>query len=322
MTARRDLPSDFVDAPFTVATAVAAGVGRDRLARQDLARPFWGIRMPAALASGTIDRCRAALLGCPPDAYLRGATAAKVIGMPVPTRFLARTLVDVGLPAPARAVRRGGIAGAVSTLRDGELITWSTLPVTTPERTWCDLGTQITVPELVAAGDWLLRSGLATATSLAESIAARVDRRGTRALVAALELLDAASESPKESELRALVVLAGLPRPVANPTIRHDDGRFVARVDLLFEGYREILEYQGDHHRTDVAQWRRDRSREAELESLGFHVMEVTAADLHRPRELVERITRNLGRAGWSGALRGSRWFPGSPVRREDGFRP
>jgi very-short-patch-repair endonuclease len=87
-------------------------------------------------------------------------------------------------------------------------------------------------------------------------------------------------------------------------------GRFVARVDLLFRAYGEVLEYHGDHHRTDLRQWRHDRTREAELESLGLHVMEVTNADLATPRLLVARIARNLQRRGWRGELAVSRWFP------------
>jgi hypothetical protein len=135
-------------------------------------------------------------------------------------------------------------------------------------------------------------------------------------------LLDAAAESPKESELRTLVVLADLPRPAVNATIRSPDGRFIARVDLLFEEYGEVLEYQGDHHRTDVAQWRRDRTRESELESLGLHVTEVTAADLRQPRALVERVARNLVRRGWQGHPRYSPWFPAAAPLRKDDFRP
>ncbi|HZW42285.1 MAG TPA: hypothetical protein VFE99_08270, partial [Agromyces sp.] len=96
----------------------------------------------------------------------------------------------------------------------------------------------------------------------------------------------------------------------------------IARVDLLFQKYGEVVEYQGDHHRTDVVQWRRDRTRESELESHGLHVTEVTAADLARPRALVERVARNLRRQGWQGHPRYSRWFPTPAPPREDEFRP
>jgi hypothetical protein len=311
-----------VSAPFTVAEAVAAGVGRDRLERLDLARPFWGIRMPAATAADFGERCRAALLACPSVAFLRGASAAMLLGIPIPLRLERRIVVEIGLPAPARAVRRAGIVGRVCTIDDDEIELESGMRATTPARTWCDLALELSVPELVAAGDWMLRARMTTTAALLAAIARRVDRRGTRSLAVAVELLDEAAESPKESELRTLIVLAGLPRPAVNATIRSPEGRFIARVDLLFEKYGEVLEYQGDHHRTDVVQWRRDRTRESELESHGLHVTEVTVADLARPRVLVERVARNLGRRGWQGHPRYSPWFPTPAASREDEFRP
>lgn len=177
---------------------------------------------------------------------------------------------------------------------------WLGLRITSPPRTWCDLAVVLAVPELVAAGDWLLRNGMATTASLEHGALARSDRRGIGRIRAALPMLDPRSESPKESELRALVLLAGLPTPIPNVEIRTPTGRFIARVDLLFEEYGEILEYQGDHHRTDRRQWRRDRTREAELESHGYHVTEITDDDLADPRSLLDRVARNLGRRGWT----------------------
>lgn len=182
--------------------------------------------------------------------------------------------------------------------------------VTTPERTWCDLAEECTVPQLVAAGDWLLRYGRSSRDGLRAAVSAYPGRRGRGKLAVAVEWLDAASESPKESEVRSLLLLAGLPAPEVNPAIRDPLGRFVARVDLFFRVFGEVLEYHGDHHRTDRSQWRRDRTREAELESLGLHVTEITNSDVGRPRALVERTARNLRRRGWSGELRFSPYFP------------
>jgi very-short-patch-repair endonuclease len=86
-----------------------------------------------------------------------------------------------------------------------------------------------------------------------------------------------------------------------NVDIRTSSGRFVARVDMLFDDFGEILEYQGAHHRSDVRQWRRDRIRESELESMGYHVMEVVSDDLRDPARLIRRIEANLRRRGWTG---------------------
>ncbi|QEO14299.1 hypothetical protein FLP10_07625 [Agromyces intestinalis] len=287
-------------------SALDIGVGRDRLDRSDLAAPFGGVRAPAAFSDDFHTRCEAALLVSGPEAVLCGPTSAALFGLPLPARHRPGPLtpIHLALPAGSRAVRRAGITGSVLQLPPHHVTRWLHLATTRPARTWCDLATRLSLPELVAAGDRMLRLRLCTTDELARVADERADRRGIRVIREALDLLDPASESPKESELRVLVVRAGLPAPRANAEIRDEHGRFVARVDLLFEEYGEILEYHGDHHRTDRRQWRRDRTRESELESLGLHVTEVAADDLRDPPALLRRIARNLARRGWRGTLR------------------
>lgn len=307
MTARRPLPPRLRVRAFTVSEAT--DVSRSRLRAGDLARPFHGARIPVTSAADHEARCAAAALVCHEQAFVCHLAAAAYHGMPLPNSP-ERALIDIALPAPMRAVRRRGIRGHSLLVVPDDLTELNGVRVTTPERTWCDLAGHLTVPELVAAGDWLIRSGSSSLALLAAAIERHPGRRGRGKLVVAVELLDAASESPKESELRAIVHLAGLPQPEANAVILDELGRFVARVDLLFRRFGEVLEYHGDHHRTDRKQWRRDRTREAELESLSLHVMEITDSDLRRPRDLVARIARNLRRRGWVGELAFSTYFP------------
>ena len=183
----------------------------------------------------------------------------------------------------------------------GEVVRWLGVRVTNPARTWCDLATVLSVPELVAAGDWLLRRGMATAGSLAATARTRPDRRGVGRIRVALPMLGSPigiAEGVGTSRARR----SGGAAPAGRQRlgIHGPDGRLVARVDLLFDEYGEVLEYHGDHHRTDLRHGRRDRTREADLEPLGYHVTEVTDDDLARPRSLTDRIERNLRRRGWS----------------------
>lgn len=297
---------------FTVCEALTRGVGRGRLRSSHLDGRVWGVRMPQR--SSLRVRAEAALLGCGRDAFLCGPTAAVAHGMPVPWRLhpdRRRDELDIATPGPGRAVRRRGIRARSLRIRDGDVVSLGGVRAMSMARAWCDLTRWCSVPELVGVADWLIREADVAPDDLARSVRL-FDRRGTGKLHAALALADPASESPKESELRALVRLSGLPPVRSNVRIARD-GRTVARVDLLFEAYGEVLEYQGDHHRTDLRQWRRDRTRESELESLGYHVTEVTAADLAdaaAARALLARIAENLRRRGWSGALRFSRWVP------------
>jgi hypothetical protein len=86
------------------------------------------------------------------------------------------------------------------------------------------------------------------------------------------------------------MVLAGLPEPRCNITLGTED-RPIGRVDLLLEAYRVILEYEGDHHRTDKWQWNVDISRVEEFTAEGYRVLRVTAAHLQQPRALLKRST-------------------------------
>jgi very-short-patch-repair endonuclease len=56
------------------------------------------------------------------------------------------------------------------------------------------------------------------------------------------------------------------------------------------------LEYDGDHHRADRAQYVKDIRRAETLERLGWHVIRVIKED--RPRDIVERVSRALERRG------------------------
>ncbi len=95
----------------------------------------------------------------------------------------------------------------------------------------------------------------------------------------ALDLARPGAESPKETETRLLLASAGLPEPVVQYEIRGDD-QFIARVDLAYPQWRIAIEYEGDGHRTDAAQWRRDIQRQRALEERGWIVIRITQLDL------------------------------------------
>jgi hypothetical protein len=304
VTARKPLPNHLVAKGFSVPLARAAGVPKHRLQARDLARPYWGLRAPAATNLSILHRCQLLGLALPDHAFLSGATAAALIGMPVPLRFTEPgAILEVAVPHPARAIRRGGVHGRRLQISSTDVVAGHGIRLTSPTRTWCDLAPSLTLAELVAAGDYLIfhKHPIATTAELAAAVAAHPGRRWRSKLLRALELLNDRSESPRESMLRVIVVTHGFPTPRANVNLYDENGRFVARVDLLFEDYREVFEYQGDHHRTDVRQWRRDLSRKAEIESLNYHVTEVTADDLAAVDPLVRRLERNLVRRGWTG---------------------
>lgn len=141
----------------------------------------------------------------------------------------------------------------------------------------------------MAAGDYIVhwRLPMCSISDLAHAISRFTGRRGMPRLKAAIGLLNNRSESPKESELRVIMTLAGLLGYEVNFEIVVDGYRY--RGDLAFPREKVLLEYLGDHHRAPE-QWRRDVTRATRLRADGWFIFELTDADLENPAELVRRI--------------------------------
>jgi hypothetical protein len=150
----------------------------------------------------------------------------------------------------------------------------------------------------VTAGDHLHHGQVTTGGVLA-AVGGYRGRGALRARRAA-GLVGRGVDSPRESELRLCLVLAGLPEPACNPLI--GGPRLpVGRADLVYLELRVVLEYEGDQHRTDVRQWNRDIERQEQLSAEGWIVVRTTAERMSRPRSVVARVLQALRQAGYAG---------------------
>jgi hypothetical protein len=302
MTSRIPLPDDFAGRPFLFNEAAQAGLGRSRLGGRDLARPFWGVR--TAAGEITLESlCRVLQLRLPPSAFFSHATAAQILGLPVPLRLQSARPLHVAVAAPTRAVAISGVTGHRLVILKNDVGSLNGLRLTGPVRTWLDLAAQLSLLELVAVGDYLVhwRHPYAAVAQLTDAAAVYPGRRGRALVRTALPLLRTGSESPRESMLRVVIVLAGLPEPECNLEIFDPHGLFLARGDLVYRQYKLLLEYQGDYHRTDKYQWRRDITRLARVEDHDWKILQYTDDDLKTPDELVARLERRLRSRGWDG---------------------
>lgn len=319
--------------PFSLREARVLGVEPIQLSRSELVTPFRGARVPAALAADFVARC-AALCAREPGGVLSHATAAILLGLP-DTRWLpgvhrpqgagrpagARQPPDAPSPAapspllppalappvlhltvtpPARPPRLSGVRSHSRPLAPGETHRVRGLPVTSAARTWADLAATASIRELVVLGDAVLggRAPLASHDELRAAVPPAGARGASRAREA-VELLDGRAESPPESLLRLILAEAGLPAPDVNVDLHTPDGRFLARPDLRFAPYRTIVEYEGDHHRIEPRQWRRDLTRTTALQQQGELVLRVGAEHLRSEKRLVGLVFRSLASRGW-----------------------
>lgn len=183
-------------------------------------------------------------------------------------------------------------------LADGESQPWRSYEVTTPARTAFDLGRRLDLEDAVEVVDALYQSTQLTRAHLAAFTVRYPTARGLVRLRTVIDLSDEGAESPWETKTRLAIVRAGLPRPRTQLTVVDDRGRFIARVDLAWERWKVIVEYDGDDHFTRE-QRNRDIERWNALEAAGWRVIRVKARQLMNGRPLLlEQIRQVLRAAG------------------------
>ena len=98
-----------------------------------------------------------------------------------------------------------------------------------------------------------------------------------------IPLADARAECPQESQLRLVIIDAGLPAPEPQLWIYDGAGRGIYRIDLAYGPKRIGLEYDGASH-MERERLRGDRYRMNWLASRGWTMRYFTDEDLYRRR--------------------------------------
>lgn len=298
------------DRPFTVGEAAAHGVTRDVLRGRRFRRLLRGVYVAADVAVTLRVRLLAVLLVLPPDCVVSHRTALGLWGHQAGGRTLElSTNTELRTRVPGVTLHRR--------LHEIQVVESEGLRVTSPERTFVDCATQLGVVALVQAAEHLVRT--ATTRNVLELFCRTQHLHGVVRARRAMALVREGAESPMETLLRLMLVFARLPEPRVNVDVRDGQGRFIARVDLLYPRWKVVVEYDGRHHETDARQWARDRWRREALEALGYRVIVVAAADLAEPRQVPWRVHRALVERGYEGprpvtSVQWLRWFTPAPV--------
>ena len=174
-----------------------------------------------------------------------------------------------------------------------------------------ELAEELSLVELVVAGDWMVRRHRVRVADL------RREPRRPRSVrptgTAAARFVRAKVDSPMESRLRMLIVLAGLPEPEVNMTVRMVAGQEVRRFDLCWPEVRVIVEYDGRHHVEVIEQWESDLDRREEIDDDEWRILVIVASGIYvDPARTVRRIFRLLERRG----------LEGLPERPSEDWRP
>lgn len=172
-----------------------------------------------------------------------------------------------------------GIVSRREPIAPGE-ITWHRgIPIAKPERAALDIGRHLARDEAVAHLDALARATGIAAPDILELTYRYKGSRGVRKCREAVALMDAGAESPQESRLRLTLIDLGFPRPFTQIPMVDASGYVFARLDMGWPDLKIAVEYDGEHHRTDDAQYRRDGRRLRRINAMGWIVIRVMKGD-------------------------------------------
>ncbi|HET8560078.1 MAG TPA: hypothetical protein VFL69_06130 [Marmoricola sp.] len=305
-TDARDLDTSL---PFTRAEAAAAGLDLRALRGSRFRMVLRGVYVDAAVPDSTDLAVRAALKLHPPSAFASHHTAAEVLGLPVPDS------PDLHVSVLRREDRsqRQGIDCHLAP-QESHIVRRRGIRVAAPLELFVQLAGSLGLVDLVVLGDAMVRKRLVGADDLVEHCRSSGVRHA-RAARRAAAYVRAEVDSPMESRLRMLIVLAGLPEPEVNHQIRDADGHVLRRFDLSYPGLRLIVEYDGRPHVEVVDNWESDLERREQFDEWGWRIIVVTSRGIYRePARTVDRVHRALRRAGARPPRPGTGWrrhFPG-----------
>lgn len=300
----RELQSD----AFVVGVGFDADMSRRQLRHPRFDAPHRGVRRQAAAArSHTLyaRTVRAAADYLPLLRVSKGeayshTTALLLYGAPIRTS----EELHVSLPRPHGPARGSGVRGhrCSDAATAGVMLVETSAGVllcVSPAFALVQSAPMLSFREQVVAADHLvkLRGPGRARWALAElealvSAAEAANGRGIRRLRAALSVARVGAESRMETLQHFELARMGLDFLELQADLFDTDGRWIGRFDSVDRMMRRILEYDGEQHRLDRAQYLRDEQRLDRVRAEGYEVKRTHAEDF-RP-ELLPQTRREL----------------------------
>lgn len=288
--------------PFSRAMALRAGLGK-RLRTRAFRQLLHGVYVDADVPDSPLLAARAALVPFGPKAWASHATAARLLGVPIPP------LPGEHVTVLERRERRNRNDVTCHQSTDALIIRIDGTRVSAPQHLFLELASMLSLVDLVVVGDHLIRKRLVSLADLRHYCANACGAGAVQAR-AAVAFVRERVDSPMETRLRLLLVLAGLPEPEINPDMTVRGNR--RRYDLVWRHARLIVEYDGRHHVEREQQWESDIERREEADDSAWTLRIITAKGIYRsPDETVAKIHRLLL----------ERHEPGVPRTLTDGWR-
>lgn len=297
--------------PISRAGARAQGITVRALTGGDYQRVFYDAYVRSRIPLTLGDRAEVALSVVAAGSFISHHTAARLRGGCVP----ASEHIHVSVPISGRRCERRGICAHRANGDDVTIL--SGMPVSSALQSFRELAaTGVSLVDLVVLGDSLVKAGAVQVEQLRRA-ASGWTGGGSRTARRAATFVRTGVDSPQESRLRMLLVLAGLPEPRVNLIIRSPDGIWRLRFDLAYADLKIVIEYDGRQHGWSGQQWKRDARRREELDQMGWRVITVHSDGIfENPRDTLDRVRGLLEERGHRRVRRNylaesARYFPG-----------
>ncbi|KRE94287.1 hypothetical protein ASG76_12995 [Nocardioides sp. Soil774] len=299
--------------PFRRQAAITAGITPKQLRGPGFRTVLPGTYVAAATVVTPLVRARAALLPYAGVAWASHATAARVYDLPIPTIGWEH----VSVPRAGQRRRHQGVkvhVGGRAGSRTGRQVTTRVVQgvrVSEPWMLFVEMASLLSLVDLVVLGDAMVRRGLVSQAALVRWCA-EVSHPAARAAAQAAAYVRAKVDSPMETRLRMLVVLAGLPEPVVNLEVRDADGEVLRKYDLAYPAVKVAVEFNGKVHVLTPEAWEADLERRDASDDDGWRLLPVISSGIFaKPAETLARVHRVLLARG----------LPGTPLRLSDAWR-
>jgi hypothetical protein len=266
---------------------------RERSGMVRIARDCW---LPAESARHLLARCAAVVESAPTQTVVAYTTAARLHGLWLPNRAETIHIATYGRQGAGREMtwsRRPEFVSHRLQLRSEDIVLLDGVPVTSVARTWRDLATLLSLPDLVAAGDSALRAGVSRA-QIHDVLKHCVRGRGIRLCRQAFAMLDGRSASRPESHLRVAVTAPGIPPFAVNEHVFRDEGGWLGQPDLSLAEAKIALEYQGEEH-AELDRMRKDLTRDSDFRREGWRTFLYGPAEVfRRPWQVRSEVRREV----------------------------
>ena len=296
------LPPALLGREFTHAQASALGVPTHRLRAGDIVRIARGIYRHSGTPLSLESRVRV-LCTSLPGSFACHHTSGVLNKLLLPRHIERAPEVHLGRPPHRPAPRRPLVVGHRLALGEGELIERDGVRLTTPSRTWLDLGPYMDWRDHVALGDQIIRiprpafEGRTrpwdTVDGLRRMLEAHPNLPGIAAARKTLPYLRVGSDSARETKFRLAITGAGLPEPELQ-VLLDPDNPYSYSADLGYRARRLALQYEGSAHR-EWPRKLRDNKRDAAFDDARWRTLRFDDSDLANGfARAVERVRRFL----------------------------